>query len=53
MQPLSVTGLSIRLVLLVPAIANHAIFSLPHCCEGDPLELPFALERWSEILRNI
>lgn len=32
----------------VPAIANHAVFNLPHCCNGSPMGLPHALERWGK-----
>lgn len=36
--------------LNVPAIANHAVFSLPHCCHSEPMELPFVLESWADAL---
>ncbi|MCG8533361.1 MAG: hypothetical protein MI749_22280 [Desulfovibrionales bacterium] len=37
----------------IPAIANQAIFSLPHCCEAEPMALPRTLLRWSRALESV
>ncbi len=37
----------------LPAIANHAVFSLPHCCEGEPLALPGTLRSWCRALEAV
>ncbi|MUM76735.1 hypothetical protein GKC30_03695 [Pseudodesulfovibrio sp. F-1] len=34
----------------IPAIANQAVFSLPHCSPGAPVSIPESMQRWAEAL---
>lgn len=34
----------------VPALAQHAIYSLPHCCSSLPASLPFIQKEWAHTL---
>jgi hypothetical protein len=37
----------------VPALKNHAILALPHCCETEPIQLPMVIEAWVDALSRV
>ena len=37
----------------IPAIKNQAVFSLPHCAHAEPMERPYVLEAWADVLARI
>lgn len=40
-------------LLDVPALTNHALFSLPHCCESEATELPATITRWVDAIQRV
>ena len=32
----------------IPAVKNHAVFALPHCSGGNPVDFPWVLQEWTK-----